>query len=162
MSSDNGTRIASKEELRQKTRETLTLPRASARLGRPFTVEFRAIDDSEVWLLSPELPEEAETWPEKLDLRQAALKAWETSLTREQRTARRREQYAVNYGVIAAALVDPPMTVVEVQNIIPGDVTFLANRILAFSGIGVVPPPAMPSDADATPDAPLAEQPDRA
>lgn len=153
-----GSRVATKEELERVTTTWLACHRASARLGAAISVRVRAIDESELWLASPDLPDEAADVPGPE--RAAWIGAWERSLSPEQRRERRRAQFGVNYEIISAALLEPRLTPDQVRQQFAGDIVPLANAVLRFSGLlqDEAPEPAQEAEeaARALPPAPVA------
>jgi hypothetical protein len=114
------------------TETEVALPITSERLGTPVTIKVRRISSPEHRAFLPALPPESETWgtTEWLDRQ----RAWLATLSADELDERRALYAMVAARIVAAAALDPVLTVDEARRL--GDeADTVAVEILRFSGL---------------------------
>lgn len=134
MSTTNGHygQLLTLEELIQATTECVVLPRQSERAGREVAVRIRVLGRTEYLLMLPSPIPGSETWPD--DERAQRYAQWRQEQTPEALRAHDREWYELALKIIAAATIDPPLTVDQAR-LLGDDIEYLSQRILEFSGL---------------------------
>jgi hypothetical protein len=129
-----GAIVATLEMLQKANRAYRKLPRLSEHMGAEVGVWIRAIRNAVYSSFLPQPPKEAQEWPRDDEARAAVAQRWFDALPDEERAARRAVLTESACKVIAAGVVDPPMTVDPARDL-GDDVDYLAAEILIFSGL---------------------------
>jgi hypothetical protein len=125
-------RIATIEEILAASETEIALPGLSASVGEPRTLKVRKLARAEFLLALPPSPPGAESW-DKADWA-AKEEAWLATLEPGQLQARRQILADLNVTVVAAAAIDPTLTIEQARRL-GDDALVVAAEILKFSGI---------------------------
>lgn len=151
---DEFVEIATLEEVLAATQKRVRLPALSEAVGRPRGFLIRRIGFTEYLSFLPLPPPGSHEWPEDRQAWSARERAWLETLSPEARDARRAALREVVYKVVAAAVLDPALTVDQARRL-GEDATVLMTEILAFSKILLPRPGAAQGTAD--PERPAAD-----
>lgn len=132
----DGAELLSLALLIERTTVAVRLPDASRRLGREIYVTIRPIRKAEYLAMVPPPPPESIGWPEGESImdRAARWQRWLDGLPPELRADRQAAQLAVSVRLVAAGLVEPALTMQEVERL-GDDVDTVAVEILRLSGL---------------------------
>lgn len=125
-------RLATIEEILAASETEIALPGLSASLGEPVSIKVRKLGRAEFLLALPPSPAGSESWA-KEDWA-AKEEAWLATLEPAQLQARRQTMADLNIKVLAAAALDPVLTLEEARRL-GDDALVAAAEILRFSGI---------------------------
>lgn len=150
--SEGPVEIATLEEVLAATEKRVRLPGLSEAVGQPRGFLIRRIGFTEYLSFLPAPPPGSHEWPEDRQAWSARERAWLETLSPEVRDARRAALREVVYKVVAAAVLDPALTVDQARRL-GEDATVLMTEILAFSKILLPRPGAAQGPADPEPPA---------
>lgn len=144
MSESNGDgvapRIATIDELRAAMTTEVTLEGTSARMGAPVRVRIRRLREEQWRLMLPDPVPGQDAWPADEAGRQAALTAYLAALDPAGRSAWHEMWAEVWSRLIAAAVVEPRLSVADAR-LLTEDSQTLGRSILEFSDL-LAPAPA--------------------